>query len=400
MISPQLQVAVDVGCRRHRVAVGDVAGELLEEFDVEHSAVGLADFFARIERLRVKFGWPVAVAMEGYNGWARPLDRQVLRRGWRLYNVNNLKLARYKEIFPAPSKSDAIDTRRMLELFRLRGQLRVARNVLQEVAPVPLENDKLKRLTRRRRQLVAEKGRVLNRLQADLQAVCPGLLAITGEADNLWFLSLLACRQDLRKIAGLRKSTLLSLEGVGRKYASVIQAWQTQAVFSPEAEWVGSMIVIDAQRVLELKGQIQVLDQAIAELVGRSEIARRIDTIPGFGNTCSGELAGEIGTLERFASEASLAVYLGMATLDNRSGNSDGAKPPRQVNMRAKAAMMVAVARHVEQVPTSRVFYEKKRAQGKTHNQAIRALGRHLVRVIWSMLKHGRDYELRTVARA
>ena len=174
MISPQLQVAVDVGCRRHRVAVGDVAGELLEEFDVEHSAVGLADFFTRIERLRVKFGWPVAVAMEGYNGWARPLDRQVLPRGWRLYNVNNLKLARYKEIFPAPSKSDAIDTRRMLELFRLRGHLRVARNVLQEVAPVPVENDKLKRLTRRRRQLVGEKGRVLNRLQADLQAVCPG----------------------------------------------------------------------------------------------------------------------------------------------------------------------------------------------------------------------------------
>jgi transposase len=313
-----------------------------------------------------------------------------------LYNVNNLKLARYKEIFPAPSKSDAIDTRRMLELFRLRGQLRVARNVLQEVAPVPEENDKLKRLTRRRRQLVDEKGRVLNRLQADLQAVSPGLLAITGEADNLWFLSLLACREDLRKIAGLRKSTLLSLAGVGRKYASVIQTWQKQAVFSPEAEWVGSMIVIDAQRVLELKSQIQALDLAIAELVGRSRIARRIDTIPGFGNTCT----GEIGTLERFASEASLAVYLGMATLDNRSGNSDGAKPPRQVNMRAKAAMMVAVARHVEQVPISRVFYEKKRAQGKTHNQAVRALGRHLVRVIWSMNKYGRDYDLRPAVRA
>jgi hypothetical protein len=26
MVGPQLQVAVDVGCQRHRVAVGDVAG--------------------------------------------------------------------------------------------------------------------------------------------------------------------------------------------------------------------------------------------------------------------------------------------------------------------------------------------------------------------------------------
>lgn len=77
MVSPQLQVAVDVGCRRHRVAVGNVAGAVLEEFDVEHNAAGLAEFFARIERLRAERGWPVAVAMEGYNGWARPLDRQV-----------------------------------------------------------------------------------------------------------------------------------------------------------------------------------------------------------------------------------------------------------------------------------------------------------------------------------
>jgi hypothetical protein len=54
------------------------------------------------------------------------------------------------------------------------------------------------------------------------------------------------------------------------------------------------------------QGQIQALDQTIAALVGRSEMARRIDTIPGFGSTCSGELAGEIGALERFAREARL----------------------------------------------------------------------------------------------
>jgi len=58
---------------------------------------------------------------------------------------------------------------------------------------------------------------------------------------------------------------------------------------------------------------------------------------------------------------------------------------------------MTAVARHINCVPESRVYYEKKRAEGKRHNQAVRALGRHLVRVIWSMLKNERDYELREV---
>ncbi len=395
MISPELQVAVDVGSQRHRVAIGDVQGRVLEEFDVEHTAAGLGGFFARVEGVQARCGWPVAVAMEGHNGWARPLDRQVLLRGWRLYNVNNLKLARYKEIFPAPAKTDAIDARRILELFRLRTQLRVAREVLQEVAAVPAHNDKLKRLTRRRRQLVNEKIRVLNRMQADLQAVCPGLLAITGEADNLWFLSLLSCREDLRKLARLHKSSLLALSGIGRKYASVIQAWQPQALFSDEVEWAGPMIVADARRILELKREIDALETLIAQISADSEMAQHIDSVPGFGAICSAELAGEIGTLERFEGEASLAVYVGMAILDDASGRHHGAKRPRQVNMRAKAAMMTAVARHMEQVALSRAYYEKKRIQGKTHNQAVRALGRQLVRVLWSMLKQGRDYELR-----
>ena len=39
--------------------------------------------------------------MEGYNGHARPLDSLVRARDWRLFNVNNVHLARFKEIFPA-----------------------------------------------------------------------------------------------------------------------------------------------------------------------------------------------------------------------------------------------------------------------------------------------------------
>ena len=70
----------------------------------------------------------------------------------------------------------------------MRDHLPLAKQVLQEVGVTPEENRVLKRLTRRRRRLVNEKTRVLNNLQADLQAVCPNLLAITNEAENLWFL--------------------------------------------------------------------------------------------------------------------------------------------------------------------------------------------------------------------
>jgi hypothetical protein len=72
---------------------------------------------------------PVAIAMEGFNGHARPLDALIRRRGYQLFNVNNLKLARFKEIFPGPAKSDPIDTRKILELFRLREYLPLAKDV-------------------------------------------------------------------------------------------------------------------------------------------------------------------------------------------------------------------------------------------------------------------------------
>lgn len=57
--------------------------------------------------------------------------------------------------------------------------------------------------------------------------------------------------------------------------------------------------------------------------------------------------------------------------------------------------MMAAVDKHRKLVPESKRYYDKTRAEGKKHNQAIRALGRHLCRVIFAMLKQGREYELR-----
>ncbi|MGY4706232.1 IS110 family RNA-guided transposase [Candidatus Bipolaricaulota sp. J31] len=390
-----LRVAIDVGGKQHRVGIADPEGRILEEFVIPHTQEGFREFFSRVERHRRRLGVPVAVAMEGYNGHARPLDRLIQEKGYTLYNVNNLKLARFREIFPGAAKTDKLDTRRILELFHLKDHLPLAKDVLQEVSPIPRENERLKRLSRRRRQLVEEKVRVVERMQADLRAVCPELLGLTTRVDNLWFLRFLTFRADLRDLAELKPEEIRGIPGIGKKYAGIIGEWQEGAKFSPEVEYVGPMIISDAKRVLELLEEIGALEEEVEELSQRSELAQRLSTIPGFGRTSVAELAGEIGTLERFRGEASLALYLGMCPLDRQSGQYHGTRTPRQVNRRAKAAMMAAVAHHIRMVPESRAYYEKKRAEGKGHNQAVRALGRHLVRVIWSMLRQGRDYELR-----
>lgn len=392
--SPQIRVSVDVGCHSHSVAIGLASGEFLEAFAIEHDSRGFDEFFERIERQRQRYGGEVAVAMEGYNGYARPLDGMVLGHDYRLFNINNLKLARFKEIFPSAAKSDQLDARRGLELFQLSEHVPTARDVLQEVEAVPEANRMLKRLTRRRRALVNEKTRVLSRLQSDLQAVCPELLGITQDAENLWFLRFLTHARSLTQLARLRPSTVLKIPAVGRKYAALIAQWQKQARFSDEVDWVGPMIMQDAQRVLELRAQIKELEERCAQIMPASEIATQLATVPGFGLICATELAGEIGSIRRFAKESSFAVYLGMANLDDSSGTRRGAKSPKHVNTRAKAAMMTAVDRHRKCVPQSQRYYEKKRLEGKSHNQAIRALGRHLCRALFGMLRDNRPYYL------
>ena len=194
----------------------------------------------------------------------------------------------------------------------------------------------------------------------------------------------------------MRRPSLLKVPGIGATYADAIQAWQGRAYFGPETRLVGDMIQQDAARILELKQQIKALEDQMLRIAESSGVARQLVSMPGYGHICSAEPAGEIGTVERFRNEASLALYLGMATLDHSSGKSRGSKPPRHVNSHAKAAMMIAVDHHRKLVPQSQRYYEKKRAEGKRHNQAIRARGRHLCRVIFKMLIQDRPYRIDT----
>jgi transposase len=174
-------------------------------------------------------------------------------------------------------------------------------------------------------------------------------------------------------------SSLMNLEGIGKTYAEKILSWQKNALFSNEAEYVGPMIIEDAERLLALQFKILALEEQMEKLLEQSELGKTICSIPGFGIVCAAEITGEIGTAARFNSEAGLAIYLGMAPLDHSSGKQVGAKNPIQVNKRAKTAMMVGAAHNSRNVDESKIYYQKKKSEGKKHNQALRSLGRHLV---------------------
>ena len=58
---------------------------------------------------------------------------------------------------------------------------------------------------------------------------------------------------------------------------------------------------------------------------------------------------------------------------------------------------MTCIVQHTACEPELRAYYDRKRRECKRHNQAVRALGRHLVRLIWRTLKNDRDYVSKSI---
>lgn len=392
-----LQVSIDVGSGTHWVKVGR-RGRELSTFQTPHTSSGFDRFFEKVERHR-RGNEEVVVLMEGAGGWLRPLDGLIQRRGYELLTINHCKAARFREAFAGPAKTDDLDAGRGLQLLELRRHWGPSGTVCEPVhqASAPLRH--LRALTQRRRRLVQERTRMSSRLQAQLQALCPGLISITGSVGNLWFLNFLKCRPQLDQLRRLRPTTALKIAGVGQLRAAAIGRWQGDCEVSQDATWMSPLVQADVARLLQLRLEILQLERLLPKVGAECRLFQLLFSIPGFGVIAAAELSARIGPLHRFPTSDALALYLGVAPLDYSSGKRSGSRRARLVNRAAKNALCQATGRHRRLVDESRRFYERKMQQnGGRYAKAIRALARHLVRVIWSMAKNDREYKIQTVA--
>ncbi len=96
-----------------------------------------------------------------------------------------------------------------------------------------------------------------------------------------------------------------------------------------------------------------------------------------------------LGGIKRFKNESKLAVYCGVACIDDDSGKK---KSTKEVY---KATMIDIAGCTIRYIPESIRYYAKKRAEGKEHNHALRCLARQLIKVIFKMLNEDRDFILK-----
>ncbi len=97
------------------------------------------------------------------------------------------------------------------------------------------------------------------------------------------------------------------------------------------------------------------------------------------------ELIAEAGNLSRFRSADALASAAGMAPVLRQSGRTRFLPRPNGGNKGLKRVFYQSAFCSLIH-DDSRTFYDRKRREGKRHHQAVIALARRRVNVLWAVL--------------
>ncbi|MFR9753822.1 transposase, partial [Nocardia sp. 004] len=121
-------------------------------------------------------------------------------------------------------------------------------------------------------------------------------------------------------------------------------------------------------------------------------LAEVLTSMPGIGVRTGTRILLEIGDGTAFASAGHLASYAGIAPITHRSGSSiRGEHPARSGNHKLKRALFLSAFAALHD-PTSRAYYNRKRAEGKKHNAALICLAQRRCDVLYAMLHHKQPY--------
>jgi transposase len=126
-----------------------------------------------------------------------------------------------------------------------------------------------------------------------------------------------------------------------------------------------------------LDARVKYIGTQIAALVTASGTG--LTGLFGIGPVIAGRLLAETGDVARFATKDAFASYNGTAPIDVSSGDQIRHRLSRAGNRRINHALhMMAVTQIRYPATPGRLYYERKRREGKTPKEALRCLKRRL----------------------
>jgi len=381
-------VGIDVGKTHHWACVVDAEGKTLLSVKVANDEAEIMALLANAGSLAVHLIWAVDII-----GAPSALLLALLARAGQAVRYSSGRLvAAMSAAYAGEGKTDAKDAYVIAETARLRRDLSVIDTDADLVRNLAV-------LTGHREDLIADRVRMINRLRDLMTSVFPSLERAFDYSSHKGALVLLtgyATPDRIRRIGQSRLTGWLrsrNVRGSADVASRAIAAARAQTIVLPGQDLTASIITELANSLLALDDRLKALDAQIETTFAEHPQAAIIQSMPGFGPFLGASLLVGANDLRAFPSAGHLAAAAGLVPVPNDSGRRTGnlhrplrySRPLRHVfYLSAQTSMMRA--------GPNRDYYLKKRSQGATHSQAVIALARRRIDVLWALLRENRTW--------
>lgn len=390
-VREQIWVGIDVGKAHHHACAVDASGKVVFSKRLANGQAEIEALIARAGRAAGQVRW----ALDMTSGTAGLLLAVLRQARAEMVYVPGRLVNRMAGAFAGEGKSDAKDAFTIAETARLRHDLMPITDPDRLVVELQV-------LTARREDLMGDWVRGVNRLRDLLASIFPALEASFDYSTR----SALVLLTGFQTPSGIRDAGADGLtahlhagaawpKGIPAMVDKALAAAAAQTIALPTEATVAPLIARLAAQLLDLDREIKDLDKQITTTFGEHPHAAPITSVPGFGPILGAQLLADTGgdLQAAFASSARLAAYAGLAPVPRDSGRIRGnLHRPKRYHRGLRRVFYLAALSAIKPEGPSKAFYKRKRAEGKPHTQALIALARRMIDVIWALLRDGREF--------
>ncbi|MFI1582811.1 IS110 family transposase [Embleya sp. NPDC020630] len=396
---PELWAGTDAGKTEHHCTTIDANGTVVLSRRVPNDETELLQLLGDV--LQLADDGPVTWAVDLNAGGAALWIALLVAHEQRLLYIPGRTVHHASGAYRGSGKTDAKDAFVIADQARMRRDLQRLRD-WDEIAV------DLKILTARRMDLAADRTRAVNRLRAQLLEFFPALERAFDYSNSKAALLLLTGYQTpaaLRRIGRTRLTAWLGNRKVrtpARVADVAVTAAEAQHTVVPGEKTAARMAHTLAREVMALDREIAELEALIEDRFREHRDAEMITSMPGIGVQLGAEfIAATGGDMAAFGSPDRLAGVAGLAPVPRDSGKVSGnLRRPRRYSRRLLRMFYLSAQVASTCCPVSRAFYQRKRAEGKKHQQAVLALARRRLNVLWALIRDGRTFAASTFTPA
>ncbi|NYD44713.1 transposase [Actinomadura luteofluorescens] len=386
-------MGIDAGKASHYAVAVDASGKKLWSVKVGNSQQPIEELLDRAST--TAGGGEVRWAIDLVSPPAALLLAILLSSGQNVVYVPGRVVHGMAGVFRGEGKTDAKDARIIADTARMRSDL--TELITSDELVVELT-----RLASYRADVMADWVRGINRLRALLTSIFPALEATFDYSTR----SALILLTGYCTPAGIRGAGAEGLaahlrehgawaRGVDKMAAQAVQAAEQQTVELPGEATTALLVKRLAKQLLDLDQEIKDTDKLLTSRFRDHPQAHIIESLPGMGPILGAQflVATDGRPLDAFANSGRLASYAGLVPVPRDSGRVSGNyhRPKRYHRPLRQVFYMMALSSLKTEGP-SRAFYQRKRDENKIHTQALLALARRMVDVLWALLRDNRTY--------